>query len=121
MPHYSFITPNLCNDMHGAPGCPADIIKTGDDWLSRTIPKIQASAAYHEGGVIFVTFDESEPVDNALPMIVLSPFAKPGYASATRYTHSSLLHSLQTIFGVAPYMRDAANATSLHDLFTQYP
>ena len=35
LPEYSFVTPNLCNDMHGAPACPTSWVKRGDDWLAR--------------------------------------------------------------------------------------
>jgi len=51
-------------------------------------------------------------------MIVLSPFAKPGYANTIHYTHSSTLKTMQEIFGVTPLLADAANATDLSDLFT---
>src|ERR1044071_4219047 len=41
---YNFITPNLCNDMHGGSGCPAgDDITRGDTWLSTTIRMIMNS------------------------------------------------------------------------------
>ena len=40
-----------------------------------------------------------------------------GYAGAVHYTHSSTLRTLQEIFGVTPFLADAANATDLSDLF----
>jgi hypothetical protein len=55
-----------------------------------------------------------------LPFVVLSPLAKPGFQNSTKYTHSSLLRTLQEVFGV-PLLGDAANATNLADFFTQYP
>lgn len=116
---YVFITPDLCHDMHDT--CGGDAIKNGDDFLAGEIPKIQASRAYQDGGAIFITWDESEHGENPIGMVVLSPLAKPGYHSTTAYTHSSLLRTMQEIFAVDPLLRDAANATSLHDLFTTYP
>ena len=51
-------------------------------------------------------------------MIALSPRAKGhGYNNSIYYTHSSTLRTLQDIFGVRPYLGDAANAESLRDLF----
>ena len=37
---YNFITPNLCDDMHGATDCTADhgYIRLGDTWLSNRVP-----------------------------------------------------------------------------------
>ena len=122
-PRYSFITPNLCNDMHGDTGCPADDIKTGDTWLSTTIPMITASAQYKDGGAIFVVWDEAGSGDGPIGMIVLSPLSKPGgYSNTVKYTHSSLLKTLEEIFGVA-LLRDAGNTATndLKDLFATFP
>jgi phospholipase C len=120
-PRYAFLTPNLCNDMHDSFGCPStDSAKNGDDWLSREIPKIQASKAYQHAA-IFITWDESEGGDVPIGMIVLSPFAKPGYSNTVAYSHSSMLRTAQTVFNVSPFLGDAANATDLGDLFTQFP
>jgi hypothetical protein len=55
-------------------------------------------------------------------MIVLSPKAKGGgYTNHIAYSHSSTLRSMETIFGVQPFLGDAANATDLGDLFTSFP
>jgi hypothetical protein len=37
------------------------------------------------------------------------------------YTHSSTLRTVQKMFGLTPYLGDAANATDLSDLFTKLP
>lgn len=118
-PRYVFITPDLCHDMHDTAGCETpDSVKNGDLWLSRELPKILGSRAFQDGGALFVTWDENEGGHGEpIGMIALSPFAKPGYASHVPYSHSSLLRTMQDAFGVQPYLRDAANATSLADLF----
>jgi hypothetical protein len=121
LPRYVFVTPNLCNDMHGGAGCPADLIRAGDTWLAEWIPRLQASPAYANGAIV-ITWDENEGGNAPIGLIVLSPLAKGrGYSNAISYTHSSLLRSLQEIFGVGPLLCDAANATSLSDLFRSYP
>jgi phosphatidylinositol-3-phosphatase len=115
---YNFITPNITNDMHDPPGT-STAIAAGDTWLSHEIPRIMASAAYSNGGAIFITWDEgSSTANNPIGMIVLSPLAKGGgYSNSVYYTHSSLVRTLQDIFQVHPYLQDAANATNLGDLF----
>jgi phosphatidylinositol-3-phosphatase len=121
---YNFITPNMCSDMHDADdGCETrDSIKNGDLWLSREIPKILASKAYEDGGVVFITWDESETADDApIGMIVLSKHAKVAYEGHELYSHSSLLRTVQDIFAIKPYLRDAARAKALDDLFVSYP
>jgi hypothetical protein len=96
-------------------------VAAGDQWLSREVPKIVNSRAFKRGGALFVTFDESEGSDVPIGFIALSPLARPGYANTIAYTHSSLLRSLQEIFGVTPLLGDAANATDLRDLFRSFP
>ena len=120
---YNVITPDLCNDMHNSSGCATtDSIANGDRWLAGWIPRIRQSAAYLDGGAIFVTWDESEEGTHPIGFLVLSPAAKGGgYSNAVRYSHSSTLRSLQEIFGVGPLLCDAANATNLSDLFLTFP
>src|ERR1051325_4351860 len=117
---YNFIGPNLCNDMHDV--CPPqnDQIRQGDDFLAATMPMILDSRAYRDGGAVFLTWDEgTADTDGPLGMIVLSSLAKGnGYSNAVYYTHSSTLRTLQEIFGVAPFLGDAENASDLSDLFT---
>jgi hypothetical protein len=119
---YNFITPNLCNDMHGGTGCPTNLIGAGDTWLSQNVPTIMASAAYRNGGALFITWDESAGSNVPIGMIVLSPKAKGGgYTNNILYSHSSTLRTMEEIFGVQPFLGDAANATDLSDLFTSFP
>lgn len=120
---YNFIIPNLCHDMHDSLGCPSsDSVKSGDTWLAHEAPKILDSEAYKQGGGLFISWDEGEGGDGPIGMIVLSPHAKgAGYSNTIRYTHSSLLRTLQEIFGVGPLLGDAARAQDLRDLFQSFP
>ncbi len=121
---YNFITPDLCDDMHGNTGCLTGnaLLTAGDTWLSNTVATIVSSQAYSNNGVIFVTWDEGEGGDGPIGMIVLSPLAKGGgYSNSVHYTHSSTLLTMEEIFNVGPLLGDAANATDLSDLFAFGP
>ena len=108
---YNFITPNLCNDMHDCG------VTRGDVWLSAEIPKILESAAYKNGGAIFITFDEPRPdSEGPIGMIVISPYAEKGHSSHVRFDHSWTLRTMQEIFGVMPLLRNAATAVNISDL-----
>jgi hypothetical protein len=100
------------------------MIKLGDDWLAKTVPAILASSAYKNNGVLFVLWDEGDGVgsaqDGPIPMFVLSPKAKTNYKSSTKYTHNSMLRTIETIFGV-PTLRGAASSNDLSDFFTSFP
>lgn len=116
---FNFITPNVTNDMHDFGAGSPSRERQGDSWLAREVPQILASAAYTNGGLLLITWDEgSNDGDGPIGMIALSPRAKGnGYHNSIYYTHSSTLRTLQDIFGVRPYLGDAANAESLRDLF----
>lgn len=119
VPRFNFLVPNVTNDMHDpSPGSPSTR-KQGDDWLARELPKILNSQAYSNGGAIFITWDEGTgSSDGPIGMIVLSPRAKGGgYNNSIYYDHSSTLRTVQNIFGLRPYLEDAAYATDLSDLF----
>jgi hypothetical protein len=69
----------------------------------------------------WVTTRSAERVHFPIGLIVLSKSAKVGYSNSIHYTHSSTLRTLQEMFGVSPFLGDAANATDLSDLFTHLP
>jgi hypothetical protein len=55
-------------------------------------------------------------------MILLSPFAKgKGYNNSLKYYHSSTLRTMEEVFGVSPFLNDAANQLDLSDLFSAFP
>ena len=126
----TYITPNLCNDGHDSPcvdGRPGGLV-SADEWLKTWVPKILASPAYQQDGLLVVTFDEADsdspsgadaccgegPAPNS-PMpgiygmgggrtgaVLLSPFIAPGSWNNTEYNHYSLLRSIEDTFGLKP-------------------
>jgi hypothetical protein len=118
---YNFIVPNLCNDMHNS--CPPlnNPILQGDTWLAAEVPRVLNSAAWQSNGVLFLLWEEANTGDGPIGMLVLSPLARGGgYFNTVHYTHSSLLRTVQEIFGVMPFLGDAANAVDLADLFNEF-
>jgi hypothetical protein len=132
---YNWITPDQYNDMHSSltggfkyhgvlyTGDQAAVAE-GDNFVSMIVPEIMASQAYKNNGEIVIWNDESEGGDTSLQTlteIIISPLAKGNaYTNDIVYTHSSDLRTLQDIFGVygdAPYLGAAEQATTLSDLF----
>lgn len=114
-PSYSYIAPNLCNA--GAAGqCPAGAptgAASADAFLAQWAPKILASPAYGEDGLLIVTFDELNPPEPstiapstvARPQVgalLLSRFLAPGSTDAAPYDPYSLLRSTEDLFGLSP-------------------
>jgi len=118
--NYNFITPNVCDDMHD--NCAGDPIAHGDAWLAKNVPEILNSFAYQNGGALFIVWDEADNGDGPSGMIVLSPFAKGhGFSDQNLYTHGSTLRTVEEIFGVRPFLGDAAREQDLSNLFTVFP
>jgi V8-like Glu-specific endopeptidase len=118
---YNFVTPNLCNDMHGQSGCPSgNVITMGDNWVRNNFPAM-IDYVNKNGGVIFLTWDEGQS-SNTLPFLAIGPTVKGGYVSSVSYDHSSLVKSIERILGL-PILSSVANATELTDMFVSggYP
>lgn len=68
VPRFVWITPNLCDDMHGQPkgsdacpyGHPRQLVQDGNRFLAELVPQITHSPAFTGHSVIFITWDESQ-------------------------------------------------------------
>ena len=76
VPQFSWITPNICNDMHGgAPSCPypnsptdtnqATLYQDGDSFLNTWVSAIMNSRAWTGNSAIFIMWDEGGYSDNS--------------------------------------------------------
>jgi phosphatidylinositol-3-phosphatase len=112
-PNLVWITPDDCHSGHDCP------VETADAWLSQIVPKVLASAAWRDGGVLFLLWDEGENEDvlNHMPLIVIEPKVKKP-ESAIRYDHYSTLATITDVFGMARIGR-AASAQPLTDLVSR--
>jgi Phosphoesterase family. len=111
--NYWFIAPNMCNDMHDCS------IATGDAFLASFMPKILASAAYADGGLIVLTWDEGSSRTGGggkVVTIVLSPLGKAGFSSATAHTHYSLVRTIEDAWSM-PCLAHACSANNLSEFF----
>lgn len=113
---YNFITPNLCNDMHDSCSPVSDPIKQGDTWLSQNMPALISYASAHQG-VVWIVWDEPEGSTGMIPLIVVGPNVKPNFASSVRYTHGSMVKSVEAILGLPTLSKVSADNT-LADFFT---
>jgi hypothetical protein len=117
---YNFITPNMCHDGHDR--CGGNTIAHIDSWLKGFMPLLFNSAQYKEGRVtIFIATDEAANGDGPIMFMALGHGVKHGYKNEIRYTHSSLLRTLEEIFKVSPLLGHAAYARDLRDLFSTFP
>jgi hypothetical protein len=140
VPAFSFIVPNQCNDQHGRgnggafcnydpardgtqAGTNPALIYRGDVTVQKLVTAIKRSPAWREGkNAIVVVWDENDfstaPNVNQVVLIVDTNYGAHGVQSAKRYTHFSLLKSLEAGFGL-PCLNHACdkNVEVMSDLF----
>jgi phosphatidylinositol-3-phosphatase len=125
LPAFSFITPNLIDDMHDG------TIADGNAWLAKNLPAILGSKEYQAGTtVVFITWDEGSggyPIEDCddttstdtscvVPTIVISPGTPAGARSATFFDHYSLLATTEQLLGL-PKLDQAASAPTMTAAF----
>jgi len=125
LPAVSFVTPNLCDDMHGLPATNSyattyapctqstDAIRTrGDSWLAQYVPQWTAA-----GADVLITFDEGSgtagccgtPGGGQIYGVLTGPGVKGG-ANATPMNQYSILAGIEDAYGL-PLLGSAAIAS----------
>jgi len=123
LPAFSFITPNLIDDMHDG------TVAQGDTWLETNVPRILASRQFKTGtAVLFITWDEGEggtsndcatnttDIGCRVATLVVSPSTKPGTKSPKLFNHYSLLGTAERLLGL-PLLGHARTAASMVGAF----
>ena len=103
-PRLSWITPGMCNDGHDCG------VAKADRWLSQTVPQIVSSKAWKQGGVLFITWDESG-ADNGRVALLVVAAGLHGQLTMPM-NHYSLLATISDRLGVQR-LGSAKQATSL--------
>jgi hypothetical protein len=116
LPAFSLVTPDACDDMHGAPSCKQNLVASGDTWLRLWMSQILTGPDYTGGKlVVIITWDEGSKTDNHIATFVVSPSTRS--ISGTRlYTHCSTLHTVEDLLGLSP-LGCAASAPSMRTEF----
>jgi phospholipase C len=131
LPALSWVIPSLYDSDHPASGC-----NGGPRWVTKVINAIGTSQYWNSTAVILLWDDWGGWYDNAppkfinysslgfrVPMIVISPYARPGYISHTQYDFGSILKLAEHTFGLGSLGTTDATAASMEDVFdfTQSP
>jgi hypothetical protein len=128
VPNLSYIVPDECHDMHGAPPWCLDsgkfggtddnwLVATGDAFVGSTVNAITSSPVWSSGNnAIVVTFDEGNFATDTVPTIAITNHGPRGVTDNTSYNHYSLLASLQDAFGLG-CLQNSCSATPMTPLF----
>lgn len=118
-------TPNIPITGSGTTG--AELIADGDTALGLVVKHIMQSPAYYNsadgtGAAIFMTYDDAQSGRDHLdphrtPMIVISPYAKPGFLATRHYSTASIVKTEELLMGLPPNNYGDLLATDLRDMF----
>lgn len=113
LPTVSFVTPNMCHDMHNCS------VRTGDDWLRDNLDGYANWASQHNS-LLVVTFDENAGgTVNQIPTVIVGQSVRPG-TYAEQMNHYSLLRTLQDAYGL-PALGHSRIADPLQTIWTTSP
>jgi acid phosphatase len=109
LPRFSFVIPNLHNDMHDCPTgmstcSDAQKAAAADYWLKTKIAPLLASADFQKNGLLIITWDEGRVTDTAhgggrVATVMIGPRVKRGYRSTKFYQEQSLLRTIAQAVG----------------------
>lgn len=131
LPAVSWVIPDLDWSDH-----PVVTSNLGPQWVGDVVNAIGKSKYWKSTAIIVLWDDWGGYYDNAppkqldyvglgirVPCIIISPYAKRGYVSHTRYEFGSILKFLERTFGLASLHTTDVRAPSLEDSFdfTQAP
>ena len=131
LPSVSWVIPTLLDSDHPASGC-----NGGPWWVTKVVNALGTSAYWRNTAIVLFWDDWGGWYDNVpppqinytslgfrVPLLVISPYAKPHYVSSTQYDIGSILKFVEQTFGLGSLGTTDATANSLADMldFTQKP
>jgi hypothetical protein len=102
-------------------------ITAGDTFLAQTLGEILRSPAWTtQRSLVIITFDEDgydfERPAQLVPTIILgSQDVRQGWVSMTRYTHYSLLRTIEAALGLGTLTDNDLYAQPVNDVFDATP
>jgi phospholipase C len=125
LPSVSWVIPTLNDSDHPGSAC-----NGGPRWVTQVVNAIGTSAYWRNTAIILLWDDWGGWYDNVpppqitysrlgfrVPMIVISPYAKPHTVAHTQYDFGSILKFIEQTFGLGSLGTTDATANSMEDVF----
>ncbi len=116
-PDFTWVGINDCEDMEGCG------VQAGDRFLADELGQIMRSPAWREQrSLAIVTFDEDaadhqRPAQRVPTLLLASQGVRQGFLSPRRYTHYSLLRTIEGALGLVPLTANDRFADPVNDVF----
>ena len=117
-PDFAWIAPDDCFDMEGCG------VAAGDGFVRQELGLIMRSPAWTtQRSLAIITFDEDgydheHPAQKVATIMIGSRGVRQGYVSAARYTHYSLLRTVEAALGLGTLTKNDRYAPATSDVFT---
>lgn len=112
LPDFSFYVPDLDNDGHDTG------IEFADRYMAKRFQPFLDDKRFTDEVLFVVTFDEGRYFSsNQVYTILVGPKVKPGITSKTRYTHYSLLRTIEEALGLGSLGRGDRSAQVIGDIW----
>jgi YVTN family beta-propeller protein len=118
-PNFAWIAPDDCFDMEGCG------IAAGDGFVRQELGLIMRSPAWTtQRSLAIITFDEDgydyeHPAQKVATIMIGSRGVRQGYVSTARYTHYSVLRTIEGALGLGTLTRNDRYAQPTNDVFTR--
>ena len=116
-PNFAWVSPDDCYDMEGCG------IRAGDNFLRAELGAIMRSPAWRtQRSLAIITFDEDgqdhqHPAQRVATIMIGSAGVRQGYVSHVRYTHYSLLRTIEAALGLGTLTANDRYAQPVNDVF----
>ena len=121
LPSLSLVIPSAANSQHNGAS-----MQRGDNWIGSVVNAVMQGPDWNTTA-IFITYDDcgcfydEVPPPAGLgirvPMVIVSPYAKPGYTDTNDASFASLLAFTEHAFGLSPLASPDANAYDFSNAF----
>ena len=116
-PNFAWVSPDDCFDIESCG------IRAGDDFLRAELSLIMRSPAWtRQRSLAIITFDEDNtdyqhPAQRVATIVLGSRGVRQGYVSPVRYTHYSLLRTIEAALGLGTLTDNDLYAQPVNDIF----
>jgi phospholipase C len=122
LPHLTLVLPAWKNSQHNGTS-----MRQGDNWIGSVVGAIMHGPQWLHTA-IFITYDDcgcfydqvpppASGLGIRVPMVIVSPYARPHYTDTSTATFASLLAYAEHVLGLRPLSTVDSNAYDFHNAF----
>ena len=122
LPNFSIVVPTEVNSQHNW-----DSLMVGDNWIASLVNAVMSNPTEWQSTAIFITYDDCgcfydhvvppKGMGIRLPMVIVSPYAKPHFVDSNDASFASILAFTEHLYGLKALNKVDGNA---YDYFNSF-